>query len=159
MGHGGGGGKCGNSEPTGTRNQLTTISHRTYGQLQIWWQQILKIRLKTFNLIPGETRFSKDLSLVPFYYRRALRTSKPISYEVIKATSINPVLSWIVNPMGRILVRWKKFRNNFKQSCHPVCNRLYSSSRAWCNWQSFIRVFSSPSWWVFFFNSCNEGVQ
>jgi len=32
----------------------------------------------------------------------------------------------IVNPMGRILVRWKKFRNNLEILCHPICNRLYS---------------------------------
>jgi len=30
----------------------------------------------------------------------------------------------IVNPMGRILVRWKKFRNNLEMLCHPICNWL-----------------------------------
>jgi len=31
----------------------------------------------------------------------------------------------IVNPMGRILVRWKSFRNILDMLCHPVCNWLY----------------------------------
>ena len=31
----------------------------------------------------------------------------------------------IVNPMGRILVRWKSFRNNLEMLCHPICNWLY----------------------------------
>jgi len=31
----------------------------------------------------------------------------------------------IVNPMGRILVLWKSFRNNLEMLCHPICNRLH----------------------------------
>jgi len=34
----------------------------------------------------------------------------------------------IVNPMGRILVRWKFFRNNLEILCHPICNWLYYHS-------------------------------
>jgi len=30
----------------------------------------------------------------------------------------------IVNPMGRILVRCKSFRNNLEMLCHPISNRL-----------------------------------
>jgi len=30
----------------------------------------------------------------------------------------------IVNPMGRILVRLKSFRNNLEMLCHPICNWL-----------------------------------
>jgi len=30
-----------------------------------------------------------------------------------------------VNPMGRILVRWKSFRNHLEMLCHPIYNRLY----------------------------------
>ena len=30
----------------------------------------------------------------------------------------------IVNPMGRILVRWESFRNNLEMLCHPICNRV-----------------------------------
>jgi len=32
----------------------------------------------------------------------------------------------IVNPMGRILVRWRSFRKNLEMLCHPICNWLYS---------------------------------
>ena len=31
----------------------------------------------------------------------------------------------IVNPVGRILIRWKSFRNNLEMLCHPICNWLY----------------------------------
>ena len=32
----------------------------------------------------------------------------------------------IVNPMGRIQVRWKRFRINLEMLCHPICNWLYT---------------------------------
>jgi len=35
----------------------------------------------------------------------------------------------IVNLMGRILVRWKGFRNNLEMLCHPICNWLYVWNR------------------------------
>jgi len=38
---------------------------------------------------------------------------------------INYYLVLIVNPMGRMLVRWKSFRNNLEMLCHPICNWLY----------------------------------
>ena len=31
----------------------------------------------------------------------------------------------IVNPMDKILVRWKSFRNHLEMLCHPICNWLY----------------------------------
>jgi len=37
---------------------------------------------------------------------------------------INYYLVLIVNPMGRILVRWKRFRNNLEMLCRPICNWL-----------------------------------
>jgi len=37
----------------------------------------------------------------------------------------------IVNPMGRILVRWKRFRNNLEMLCHPICNWLYRKMTYW----------------------------
>ena len=30
-----------------------------------------------------------------------------------------------VNPMGRIMIRWKGLRNNLEILCHPNCHRLY----------------------------------
>jgi len=33
----------------------------------------------------------------------------------------------IVNPMGRILVRRKFFRNNLEMLCHPICNWRFDS--------------------------------
>ena len=39
---------------------------------------------------------------------------------------ISTILLWVlfVNPMGRIQVRHKSFRNNLKILCHPISNRL-----------------------------------
>jgi len=31
----------------------------------------------------------------------------------------------IVNPTGRIPIRWESFRNNLEMLCHPIGNRLY----------------------------------
>ena len=31
----------------------------------------------------------------------------------------------IVNPMGRILLRWNFLRNNLEMLCHPICNWLH----------------------------------
>ena len=33
----------------------------------------------------------------------------------------------IINPMGRILVRWNFFRNNLGMLWHTICNWLYVS--------------------------------
>jgi len=33
----------------------------------------------------------------------------------------------LVNPMGRILVRWNRFRNNLEMLRHSICNWLYPS--------------------------------
>ena len=73
-----------------------------YYRLQIGWPKILRFFLQTFNLVPGEQGFSRNLSLVPCYH-----------------------LVLLVNPMGRILLRWKSLRNHLKIFCHPICNRLY----------------------------------
>jgi len=43
---------------------------------------------------------------------------------------INYYLVQIINPMGRILVRWKSFRNNLEMLCHPICNWLYLYTQA-----------------------------
>jgi len=34
----------------------------------------------------------------------------------------------IVNPMGRILVRWTSFENHLEIQCHPICYRLHLAS-------------------------------
>ena len=39
-------------------------------------------------------------------------------------------LKLIVNPMGRILVRWKSFGKNLEMLCHPICNWLYMYKKA-----------------------------
>ena len=64
--------------------------------------QYLEIISKTFDLLPGVPGFSWDSSCI--------------------------LLVLIVNSMGRILVRWKSFRNNLEILCHPICNWLYVES-------------------------------
>jgi len=78
------------------------FSNRCYSRLQIGRYRILRLILKKSNFVPGVLGFSWDLSLVTIHY-----------------------MVLIVNPMGRILVRWKCYRNNLKILCHPICNRLY----------------------------------
>ena len=73
----------------------------TYRQLQIGWHSILRLFLKTFNFVPGVPGFSLDF----IYY-----------------------LVLIVNPMGSILVCWKRFRNHLEMLCHPIGNWLYKDS-------------------------------
>jgi len=50
----------------------------------------------------------------------------------------------IVNPMGRILVRSKSFRNNLEMLCHPICNW-----RWWCWFSGLLYVFCCmPRIWM-----------
>ena len=70
----------------------------TYSQLQIGWHSILRLFLKTFNFVPGVPGFFGIHNLLPGTNRY---------------------------PMGRILVCWKRFRNNLEMMCHPICNWLY----------------------------------
>ena len=73
-----------------------------YRYLQIGWHRILRLFVISFNVVPGVPGFSRDVLLAPHY---------------------SSVL--IVNLMGRIPVRWKRLRNNFKILRHPICNWLY----------------------------------
>jgi len=41
----------------------------------------------------------------------------------------------IVNPMGRILVRWKSFRNNLEMLCPPICNWLFNT---WTTYEQYV---------------------
>jgi len=50
----------------------------------------------------------------------------------------------IVDPMGRILVHWTKFKDDLEILCHPICNRLYHIQwvYSWL-WETFERA----PWW------------
>jgi len=74
-------------------NTISWKWHYTYRQLRIGWHRILRLILETFNLVPGAPWF--------------------ITYYLVL----------IVNPMGRILVRWNSSGNNLEIQCHPICNR------------------------------------
>ena len=56
----------------------------------------------------------------------------------------------IVNPMGRILVRWKSFKNNLEIQCHPTCNRLYLedllTSYLRITWENYLRCVVCDVW-------------
>jgi len=81
----------------------TYVDLYRHSQLQIGWHRILRLFVnKNFTAVPG----------VPRIYRFSIST---IHYVVL-----------IVNPMGRILVRWQSLRNNLEILCHPICNRLYA---------------------------------
>ena len=81
-----------------TRVYIQNSNTYLYSQLQKGWHRILRPFLKTFNLVPGVPGFPRELSLVPCYY------------VVLRG-----------NPMGRILVCWKGFRNNLMiLLCQPM---------------------------------------
>ena len=76
----------------------TTFCATLYSHLQIGWHSILRLFLK-LSICTRRTRI-----LMEFL----------IDYLVL-----------IVNPMGRILVRRKSFRNHLEMLCRPICNCLY----------------------------------
>jgi len=78
-------------------NVYTYIYLWMYSQLQMGWHSILRLFLKTFDLVPGVPK--------SFFFLLLLGTNR--------------------NIMGRILVRWKSFRNNLEILCHPICNWLH----------------------------------
>jgi len=103
--------------PGNTKNRESTRSWTARVRFVHPWAdrmaQNLEIISKTFNLVPGVPGFS-------IYY-----------------------LVQIVNPMGRILVRWKSFfipRNSLEILCHPICIRLYIGFCTSTTWTHFDRA-------------------
>jgi len=95
----------------------------------IGWHKILRWFLQYFNWVPGLPGFPWDLSshVVP-------------SYHVV----------FIVNPIGRILVRWQSLRNHLYMYVHMyiyIYMYIYMYICAHIHWQSLrnhLKILSRP---------------
>jgi len=52
----------------------------------------------------------------------------------------------LVNPMGRILVRWKCLKNHFEILCHPCCNQLYDVD----DWHVIHKWYDIRNSWIWY---------
>jgi len=72
--------------------------------------------------------------------------SKNFLFSTRRTRILMGFITWylvlIVNPMGRILVRGKSFRNHLEMLCHPICNRLYFGATATSSFRIYILLFS-----------------
>ena len=68
---------------------------------------------------PTADRVAQHLEIISKNFQFSTRRTRILTGFVIY------YLVLIVNPMGRILVRWKFFRNHLEMLCHPICNWLY----------------------------------
>ena len=70
-------------------------------------------------LQPIADRVAQHLEIIPKIFQFSTRRTRILMGFIVY------YLVLIVNPMGRILVRWKSFRNNLEMLCHPICNWLW----------------------------------
>jgi len=69
-------------------------------------------------LQPIADRVAQHLEIISTNFQFSTRRTRILMGFIIH------YLVLIVNPMGRILLRWKRFRNNLEMLCHPICNWL-----------------------------------
>jgi len=91
------------------------------------------------NIQPIADRVAQHRDIISKNFRFSTRRARILMGFIIY------YLVLVVNPMGRILVHWKSFRNNLEMLCHPICNWLYVSLRDdvnndFCN---FLRTYIS----------------
>jgi len=88
----------------------------------VWKVQLLSFFLNVSTLLSIQTiadRVAQHLEMISKNFQFSTRRTRILMGFII----IYLVL--IVNPMGRILVRWTSFTNNLETLCHPICNWLY----------------------------------
>jgi len=81
--------------------------------------------LRYSHIQPITDRVAQHLEIISKNFQFSTRRTRILMCFIIY------YLVLIVNPMGRILVRWKSFRNNLEMLCHPICNGLYRRSHMW----------------------------
>ena len=69
---------------------------------------------------PIADRVAQHLEIISKNFRMSTRRTMILMGFIIY------YLVLIVNPMGRILVRWNFVGNNLEILCHPICNWLYN---------------------------------
>ena len=74
--------------------------------------------LRGFLVQPIADRVAQNLEIISKNFQFSTRRTRILMGFIIYYVVL------IVNPMGRILVCWKGFKNNLEIQCHPICNRL-----------------------------------
>ena len=86
----------------------------------IQWSQHFYCIRSSFLLQPIANRVAQNLEMISKNLQLSTRRTRILMGFILY------YLVLIVNPMGRILVRWKSVKNNFEILCRPICHRLYS---------------------------------
>ena len=86
---------------------------------KVWGVCRKRVCKKTKTLQPIADRVAQNLEIIFKNFQFSTRRTRILMGFIIY------YLVLIINPMGRILVRSKRFRNNLEILCHPICNRLY----------------------------------
>jgi len=73
-----------------------------------------------YKVQPIADRVAQHLEIISKNFRMSTRSTRILMGLIIY------YLVRIVNPMGRILVRWNLFGNNLEILYHPICNWLYN---------------------------------
>jgi len=84
------------------------------------WSERLWTRLASVQ--PIADRVSQHLEIISKNFQFSTRRTRILMGFIIYC------LVLIVNPICRILVRWKRFRHELETLCHPICNWLYQST-------------------------------
>jgi len=85
----------------------------------IYYSQYNSIQYMHNLVQPIADRVAQHLELISKNFQSSTRCTRILMEFIIF------YLVLIVNPVGRILVRWKSFRNNLEMLCHSICNWLY----------------------------------
>ena len=93
-------------------------------------------RIQTHDIQPIADRVAQHLEIISENFQFSTRRTR------ILMEFVTYYLVLIITPMGRILIRWKSFRDNLEILRHPICNRLYMEYICiWmCTWK-FIHIY------------------
>jgi len=101
------------------KGSVTFDSRVSWISSEIYWRNFHQVNS---HVQPIADRVAQHLEIISKKFRFSTRHTRILMGFIIY------YLVLIVYPMGRILVLWKKFRNNLEILCHPICNRLYQDS-------------------------------
>jgi len=87
--------------------------------LDVWLDFMSHVSASQCSVQPIADRVAQHLEVISQIFQFCTRRTRILMGFIIC------YLVLIVNPMGRILVRWKSFRDNLEMLCHPICNWLY----------------------------------
>ena len=118
---------CSQQAPAASFAGLFILIMLLYLFLQLWRRHggTALFKSMTEQLQPIPDRVAQHLEIMSQNFQFNTRRTRILMGFVIY------YLALILNPMGRILVRWKSFRDNLEVLCHPICNWLYVEGKIW----------------------------